>query len=64
MEVLILLVFVSLTLAGSAVGLFVWLTRERTFEHGERLELLPMDDAERVRSAPVNPVPVSSAEES
>ncbi len=59
MEVLILLVFVSLTLAGSAVGLFVWLTRERTFEHGERLELLPMDDAERVRSAPV-----SSAEES
>jgi len=50
-EVLILLVFVSLTLAGSAVGLFVWLTRERTFEHGDRLELLPMDDAERVRSA-------------
>ena len=59
MEVLILLVFVSLTLAGSAVGLFVWLTRERTFEHGDRLELLPMDDAERVR-----PTGASTAEES
>jgi cbb3-type cytochrome oxidase maturation protein len=49
MEVLILLIFVSLLLAGSGVGLFVWLTKERTFEHGERLELLPIDDAEQVR---------------
>ncbi len=44
MEVLILLVFVSLTLAGSALGLFTWLIREKTFEHGERLVLLPIDE--------------------
>lgn len=44
MEVLILLIFVSLLLAGSAVGLFVWLTRQRTFEHGDRLELLPIEE--------------------
>ena len=51
MEVLTLLVFVSLTLAGSAVGLFVWLTRQKTFEHAERLALLPLDDRrERTRS--------------
>jgi cbb3-type cytochrome oxidase maturation protein len=43
-EVLILLVFVSLTLAGSAIGMFVWLIRQKTFEHDERLELLPIDD--------------------
>lgn len=44
MDVLILLVFVSLTLAGAAIGLFAWLIRQRTFEHSERLELLPIDD--------------------
>lgn len=44
MEVLILLVFVSLVLAGSAIGLFTWLVRQRTFEHVERLELMPIDD--------------------
>jgi cbb3-type cytochrome oxidase maturation protein len=43
-EVLILLVFVSLTLAGSAIGLFTWLIRQKTFEHDERLALLPIDD--------------------
>jgi cbb3-type cytochrome oxidase maturation protein len=46
MEVLILLVFVSLLLAGSAVGLFVWLTQRRTFEHSERLALLPIEENE------------------
>lgn len=47
MEVLILLIFVSLLLAGAAVGLFVWLAGQRTFEHGDRLELLPLDDGDR-----------------
>jgi cbb3-type cytochrome oxidase maturation protein len=47
-EVLILLIFVSLLLAGSAVALFLWLTKERTFEHADRLELLPIDESERV----------------
>ena len=45
MDVLILLVFVSLTLAFSGMALFAWLTRQKTFEHAERLALLPMDDA-------------------
>jgi cbb3-type cytochrome oxidase maturation protein len=45
MDVLILLVFVSLVLALSGMGLFAWLTREKTFEHVERVALLPMDDA-------------------
>lgn len=49
MEVLILLIFVSLLLAGSAVGLFVWLTREHTFEHGDRLMLLPIESEETTR---------------
>jgi cbb3-type cytochrome oxidase maturation protein len=49
-EVLILLIFVSLLLAASAVGLFVWLAKQRTFEHGERLELLPMDTSDEKRS--------------
>ena len=45
MDVLILLVFVSLVLAFSGMALFAWLTRQKTFEHVERLALLPMDDA-------------------
>lgn len=44
MEVLVLLVFVSLTLAGSAVGLFAWLVRQRTFQHADRLALAPLED--------------------
>lgn len=44
MEILILLVFISLTLAGSAVGLFAWLVRQRTFQHDDRLALLPIED--------------------
>lgn len=45
-----LLVFVSLLLAGGGVGLFAWLIGRRTFEHTERLWLLPIDDEERVES--------------
>jgi cbb3-type cytochrome oxidase maturation protein len=44
MDVLILLVFVSLMLALSAVGLFAWLVRERTFDHADRLALLVIED--------------------
>jgi cbb3-type cytochrome oxidase maturation protein len=43
-EVLILLVFVSLTLAALAVGMFTWLIGQRTFDHAERLMLLPIDE--------------------
>ena len=45
MEVLILLVFVSLTLAASAIAMFVWLTGQRTFEHSDRLVLLPIESS-------------------
>ena len=51
MEILILLVFISLTLAGSAVGLFAWLVRQRTFQHDDRLALLPIEDEARAPSA-------------
>lgn len=44
MDVLILLVFVSLMLATAGVGLFTWLIRKGTFEHDERLVLLPIDE--------------------
>ncbi len=52
MEVLILLVFVSLILAGSGVGLFVFLVRARTFQHADRLALLPIEE-----EAPSPPAP-------
>lgn len=55
MEVLILLVFVSLMLAGSAVGLFAWLIRQRTFEHDERLALLPIDERREQKSSREEP---------
>ncbi len=42
MEALILLLFLSAVLVASAVGLFAWTVRERTFEHSERLALLPL----------------------
>lgn len=44
MEALILLLFLSAVLVASAVGLFAWTVRERTFEHSERLALLPLRD--------------------
>lgn len=44
MEVLILLIFVSLVLAGSAVAFFAWNVRTRNHEHADRLVLLPLDD--------------------
>lgn len=47
MDILILLVFISLMLAGSAVGLFAWLVRQRTFQHDDRLALLPIEDEQR-----------------
>lgn len=42
MEVLILTTFVSLVLAASGAALFVWSARARTFDHADRLALLPL----------------------
>lgn len=44
MEVLILQVFVSLMLVLGSVILFVFSTRQRAFDHADRLALLPVDD--------------------
>jgi cbb3-type cytochrome oxidase maturation protein len=44
MEVLILTTFISLFLAASGVGLFIWSVRARTFDHADRLALLPLED--------------------
>jgi cbb3-type cytochrome oxidase maturation protein len=43
-EVLILLIFVSLVLATSAVLFFAWGLRERVYDHAERLALLPLEE--------------------
>lgn len=42
-EVLLLTVFVSLVLAALGVGLFVWTVRSKTFEHADRLAILPLE---------------------
>lgn len=43
MEVIILLLFVSFTLAGCGVAFFAWNIHEKNHEHGARLSLLPLD---------------------
>lgn len=42
MIVLALLAFVSAILVALAVGLFAWTVRQRTFDHGDHLSLLPL----------------------
>jgi hypothetical protein len=44
MDVLIVLVFVSLVLVAGSIVLFVFTMRQRDFEHGERLSILPLLD--------------------
>lgn len=44
MEILILLIFVCVVLVGIAVGFFAWTVRQGTFDHVDRLALLPLDD--------------------
>ena len=44
MDILILQVFVSLILVVGSVILFGFTCRQRSFEHSDRLALLPMED--------------------
>ncbi|TFH32625.1 MAG: cbb3-type cytochrome oxidase assembly protein CcoS [Myxococcales bacterium] len=44
MEILILLIFVCVLLVGTAVACFAWTVRQGTFDHADRLALLPLDD--------------------
>lgn len=46
MDVLILTLFVSLTLAGAAVAFFLWSIRTGSHEHADRLALLPLESDE------------------
>ena len=48
MEILILLIFVCVILVGVAVGFFAWTVRQGTFDHADRLALLPLDDEKPV----------------
>jgi cbb3-type cytochrome oxidase maturation protein len=44
MEILILLIFVCVLLVGSAVAFFAWTVRQGTFDHADRLALLPLEE--------------------
>ncbi|HSO40859.1 MAG TPA: hypothetical protein VLT33_50380 [Labilithrix sp.] len=44
MDILILQVFVSLLLVAGSVILFLFTYRQRSFDHADRLALLPLDD--------------------
>jgi len=44
MDILIVLIFISLTLVASAVVFFVWTVGQRTYEHNDRMSLLPLDE--------------------
>ena len=57
MDILILQVFVSLLLVVGSVLLFGFTCRQRSFDHSDRLALLPMEDdgAPLTPSAPPDP---------
>jgi cbb3-type cytochrome oxidase maturation protein len=44
MSVLMLLIFISLVLAGLAVALFVWSVGNEDFDHAAQLSLKPLED--------------------
>jgi cbb3-type cytochrome oxidase maturation protein len=44
MEVLIYIVLICVVLVAGAVAFFVWTVRQGTFDHSDRLALLPLDD--------------------
>jgi len=46
MEILIMQVFVSLALVVGSVLLFLFTAKQRTFDHADRLALLPVTDDE------------------
>jgi cbb3-type cytochrome oxidase maturation protein len=52
MEILILLIFICVVLVGVAVAFFAWTVRQGTFDHADRLALLPLDEEK-----PVTPTP-------
>jgi hypothetical protein len=53
MDIVILQVFVSLLLVVGSVILFGFTCRQRSFDHSDRLALLPMEDDGALSSPPV-----------
>jgi len=51
MDILILLIFISLALVGGAIAFFAWILRQRTYEHNDRMALLPLEEG-AARQAP------------
>jgi len=47
MEVVILQVFVSLVLVVGSILLFAFTWRKRSFDHADRLALLPLEDEKK-----------------
>jgi hypothetical protein len=52
MGAIVLQSFVSLMLVGSAVALYLYVHHSRTFEHSDRLSLLPLDEPAKQISEP------------
>ncbi len=48
MEVIVFLVIVSTSLAAGAVLFFVWLVRQRSHEHTDRMSFLPLEESRPV----------------
>jgi len=51
MEILILLIFVCVVLVSGAVAFFAWTVRQGTFDHADRLALLPLHEDENTAQA-------------
>lgn len=51
MDILILQVFVSLLLVVGSIILFAFTCRQKSFDHADRLALLPVDEDDGVRAA-------------
>ena len=64
MDVLILTLFVSLMLAGAAVGLFVWSVKSGSHEHADRLALLPIEGDDEHDPHPEKHAPTEGGERS
>jgi len=60
-EVLILLIAVSLSMALGAVLFFAWTVRQRTLDHADRLALLPLADDEFTTLEPSAAVAAATA---
>jgi hypothetical protein len=62
MEVVILQVFVSLVLVVGSILLFAFTCHERSFDHADRLALLPLDRSGDPRPLPVRAPPTQKPE--